>query len=71
MTEFEQQVLGDLSALKTQMNALLGVGQPGRLQGLEDRVERHEQNVQRMKGVMTCLSVLLTAFHFAIDLFRH
>jgi hypothetical protein len=67
MTEFEGQVLADLSALKSQMHALLGVGQPGRLALLEERVERHERSVQRMKGVGGSLSVLLTLLHVALD----
>ncbi|MBS1813601.1 MAG: hypothetical protein JSS87_01865 [Acidobacteria bacterium] len=70
MTDFEAQVLADLSALKSQMHALLGVGQPGRLQALEDRVERHEAAVQRMKGMGGLLSVALTVVHVAIDFFR-
>ena len=51
MTEFEAQVLADLSVLKSQMKQLMGIGQPGRLNQLEDRVERHELGVQRMTGV--------------------
>ncbi len=70
MTDFEGQVLADLSALKSQMNSLLGVGQPGRLNLLEERVERHEETVQRMKGMGGMLSVLLTMFHVAIDFLR-
>ena len=31
MTEFEGQVLADLSVLKSQMKQLMGIGQPGRL----------------------------------------
>ena len=68
MTDFEAQVLSDLSALKSQMHALIGVGQPGRLTHLEERVERHERTVQRMKGVGGGLSVLVTLFHVALDL---
>ena len=71
MTDFEAQVLSDLSALKSQMHALLGVGQPGRLNLLEERVERHEQAVQRMKGIGGGLSVLLTLFHVALDFVKH
>ncbi len=67
MTEFEAQVLSDLSALKSQMHALLGVGQPGRLTNLEERVDRHERTVQRMKGFGGLLSVALTLFHVALD----
>ncbi len=67
MTDFEAQVLSDLSALKSQMNAVLGVGQPGRLHALEERVERHERAVQRMKGVGGALSVAFTAVHVGLD----
>lgn len=70
MTEFESQVLSDLSALKSQMHALLGVGQPGRLNQLEERVDRHERTVQRMKGVGGAMSVALTVFHLAMDSLR-
>lgn len=70
VSDFEAQVLADLGALKSQMHALIGVGQPGRLQALEDRVERHEQAVQRMKGVGGLLSVALTMFHVAMDFVR-
>ena len=71
MTDFEAQVLGDLSALKSQMHALLGVGQPGRLHILEERVGKHERTVQRMKGVGGGASVLLTVFHVVMTLFKH
>ena len=70
MTDFEAQVLSDLSALKSQMHALLGVGQPGRLTLLEERVERHERTVQRMKGMGGLLSVLVTLFHVALDVLK-
>ncbi|HEY9137719.1 MAG TPA: hypothetical protein VIM67_05560 [Terriglobus sp.] len=70
MTDFEAQVLSDLGALKSQMNSLLGVGQPGRLSLLEERVDRHERTVQRMKGVGGLLSVLMTLFHVALDVLR-
>ncbi len=51
MTEFEQRVLEDLSGLKVQMQHLMGIGQPGRLHMLEERVECHERSLQRFKGV--------------------
>ncbi len=70
MTDFEAQVLSDLSALKSQMHALLGVGQPGRLCLLEERVDRHERSVQWMKGVGGALSVLLALFHVLLDMVR-
>jgi hypothetical protein len=70
MTEFEGQVLADLSVLKNQMNQLIGIGQPGRLTRLEERVELHERSVQRMKGLLGAAGGLLTVFHLAIDYFR-
>ena len=60
MTDFEAQVLGDLSALKSQMHALLGVGQPGRLHQIEERVAKNERPVQRMKGEGGGDGVLIT-----------
>lgn len=51
MTEFEHTVLEDLSALKVQMHQLMGIGQPGRLHMLEQRVECHEHQMQRFKGM--------------------
>ncbi len=70
VTDFEVRVLGDLSALKSQMNSLLGVGQPGRLCALEVRVERHERTVQRMKGVGGFVGLLLAVFHVLVDMVR-
>jgi hypothetical protein len=68
MTEFEGQVLADLSVLKSQMKQL--TGQPGRLSQLEERVERHERSVQRMKGFVGAAGGLLTAFHLVVDYLR-
>jgi hypothetical protein len=70
MTEFEGQVLAELSVLQSQMKQLLGVGQPGRLTQLEDRVERHERSVQRMKGLAGAFAGMLTLVHLAIDFMR-
>jgi hypothetical protein len=70
MTEFEGQVLADLSVLKSQMKSLMGIGQPGRLTLLEERVERHERSVQRLKGRAGAVGGLLAVFHLAIEYFR-
>lgn len=70
MTEFEGQVLADLRVLQSQMKQLIGIGQPGRLNQLEGRVERHERTMQRMKGLAGAAAGLLTAFHLAIDYLR-
>jgi hypothetical protein len=70
MTEFEGQVLADMSVLKSQMKQLMGIGQPGRLTQLEDRVEQHERSVQRIKGLIGAGGALLAMFHLAVDYFR-
>lgn len=70
MTEFEGQVLGDLRVLKSQMDTLMGIGQPGRLTQIEDRVERHERSVQRLKGFTGAIGLLVTLAHLAIDFLR-
>jgi hypothetical protein len=67
MTEFEGQVLADLSVLKSQMRQVLGIGQPGRLNQLEARMQDHEKVVQRMKGMVGAFGGLLTIVHLAID----
>jgi len=69
MTEFEAQVLRELSALKAQMDQLLGIGQPGRLHEIEERVASHERSVQRLKGMAGALGVLLTAAHVVVTWF--
>jgi hypothetical protein len=69
MTEFEGQVLADLSVLKSQMKELMGIGQPGRLVQLESRMHEHEKIVQRLKGMAAAFGALLTIAHLAIDLF--
>jgi hypothetical protein len=70
MTEFEAQVLADLSVLKSQMQQVMGIGQPGRLTQLEARVERHERSMQRIKGLFTAAGGLLTMAQLAVDYFR-
>ena len=73
MTEFEAQVLADLSVLKTQMKDLVGNGQPGRVSQIEARVLDHERAVQRLKGMAAAFAAMLTIVHTATDLFlrRH
>lgn len=67
MTDFEAQMLADMSVLKSQMQELLGIGQPGRISKLEGRMHDHEKAVQRMKGMAGAFGGMLTVAHFAID----
>jgi hypothetical protein len=66
MTDFEGQVLQELSVLKAQMQQLMGIGQPGRLHQLEARVESHERSVQRLKGLGVALGGMFTLLHVAL-----
>jgi hypothetical protein len=67
INEFEAQVLSDLSVLKSQMTALIGDGNGGRLVELERRMERHEQNWQRAKGFLAAVSVLFAVVEVAVE----
>jgi hypothetical protein len=67
LTEFEERVLSDLAELKTNMRWIVGDGNAGKIQEIEQRVDRHEAYLQRFTGVATAIGSLLTFFHFAID----
>ena len=66
MTDFEGRVLEELSVLKSQMHQLMGIGQPGRLNQLEMRVDSHERSVQRLKGLAGAFGGFLTLLHLGI-----
>lgn len=70
MTEFEGQILADLRVLKSQMDQLMGVGQPGRILELEERVARHERSVLHLKGTIGAVGTMMAMFHLAVDYFR-
>ncbi len=70
MTEFEQKVLEDLSQLKAQMRWLVGNGHPGKLKELEERVERHEQFVNRVGGITAFVATVITLLHVGMDYLR-
>jgi hypothetical protein len=67
MTDFEAQVLGDLNVLKCQMEQVMGIGQPGRLHKLDDRVSANEESIQKMKGFIAAFGTVLTVVHLAIS----
>ena len=71
MNEFEAQVLSDLNLLKAQITELMGDGNGGRLADLERRIERHEHNWQRAKGVLAAASVLFAVLEVAVEAWRH
>ena len=68
--EAEQERSTAANGVEGGLVSVLGIGQPGRLANLEERVERHERSVQRMKGLVGAAGGLLTVFHLAVDYFR-
>jgi hypothetical protein len=70
MTDFEAQVLADLSVLKNQMATLLGDGNSGRIAAIEQRVSQHEQSLQRAKGFAVASGSLFTLAQFTIEILR-
>ena len=70
MSDFELQVLKDLTELKAHMRWLIGNGKPGCLQELTARVERHERLVQRATGIGAAIAGLLTLLNLGIDYLR-
>lgn len=70
MTDFEAQVLADLSVLKNQMAVLVGDGNSGRIGALEQRVGDHESKFQNVQGVAIAFAALLTMVQVFIDWLR-
>jgi hypothetical protein len=70
MTEFEAQVLADLSVLKNQMSSLLGDGNSGRIAAIEGRVDQHERSLQRAKGFGVAMGAVFTLIQCVVELLR-
>ena len=70
MTEFEGQVLSDLSVLKNQMTMLLGDGNSGRIAAIEGRIDQHERSFQRAKGFAVAIGAVFTLVQCLIELWR-
>lgn len=70
MTQFEEQVLKDLSELKAHMRWIVGNGNEGKMQELEQRLTRHEGYVQRVTGMGGALACMITLVHLAFDYMR-
>lgn len=68
MTEFEAQVLADLSVLKNQMSTLLGDGNSGRIAMIEGRVDQHERSLQRAKGFAVAIGAVFTLIQCLIEM---
>src|SRR6266496_1511562 len=67
MTSFEERVLRDLGELKAHMRWIVGNGNEGKMQELENRIRRNEASLQRTAGIGLACGVLLTILHLALD----
>lgn len=70
MTEFEAQVLADLSVLKSQMTMLVGDGNSGRVAAIEQRVSEHEERFQNVRGLGIAFGAFLTLIQVLVDYLR-
>ena len=70
MTQFEEQVLRDLSELKVHMRWIVGNGNQGKIQQLEGRIARQEGFLQKVMGLGIALGGLVTLAHLAFDYLR-
>jgi hypothetical protein len=71
MSDFERVVLSDLAELKAHMRWIVGNGNEGKIQELEERVRKHESFLQRYTGIAAALGGLLTLLHVAVDYLRY
>jgi hypothetical protein len=71
MSDFERLVLSDLAELKAHMRWIVGNGNEGKIQELEQRVQRHESFLQRYTGIAAAVVGLLTLLHIAVDYLRY
>jgi hypothetical protein len=60
-----------LNEVKAHMRCLVGNGNEGKIQELQEQVTRHEAFLQRFTGISAALACLLTVVHFAIDLLKY
>ena len=67
MTQFEERVLTELAELKAHMAWLVGQGNEGKMQELEQRIKRQEISIYRLGGVGAAVGGALTIVHLALD----
>ena len=68
--QFEERVLADLSELKAHMRWVVGNGNQGKIQEIEERLQRHETHLQRMMGVGSALAAAITVLNLVANFMR-
>jgi len=67
MTQFEEKVLTELAEMKVHIAWLVGNGNEGKMQELEQRIKRQEISLYRLGGVGAAVGGALTIVHLALD----
>lgn len=67
MNDFEERVLRDLGELKAHMRWIIGSGNEGKIQEMEERLQKHEAYLQKLGGIGAAVGVLITLIHLAFD----
>jgi hypothetical protein len=70
MDGFEERVLADLSELKVHVRYLVGGGNEGKIQEIEQRLQRHESYLQRLVGVGSALAAAITVLNLVVNFLR-
>jgi hypothetical protein len=70
MNDFEERVLSDLSELKAHMRWVVGSGNQGKIQEIEERLNRHETHLQRMVGVGSALAAAITVMNLVANFLK-
>jgi hypothetical protein len=70
MDGFEERVLSDLSELKAHMRWVVGSGNQGKIQEMEERLNRHETHLQRMMGVGSAIAAVITVMNLIVNFLR-
>ncbi len=68
MDDFEERVLSDLSELKAHMRWV--VGNQGKIQEMEERLNRHEMHLQRLVGVGSALAAAITVMNLVANFLK-
>ena len=70
MTQFEEQVLTDLSELKAHMRWIVGNGNEGKMQELEQRLHAMKVTCNASPGSAARWRCMITLVHLAFDYMR-
>lgn len=68
--DFQEKVLADLAELKAHMRWVVGNGNQGKIQEIEERLNRHEAHLQRMVGMGSAIAAGITVMNLVVNFMR-